>query len=299
MRPSITLARRGSLLAGSFTSRAAAAGPSPQPSASGQPSDGSRCRVALVQGSSRGLGLEFARQLLQRPDHAVVATCRTPSAARELQELQRQHGSSRLAVVQLDPNDEASIAAAAEHVAAQHSHLDLLVNASGVLHDATMTPETGLARVTMDSLLKCFQVNAAGHILVCKAFAPLLVNAAEAGGATPERPAVIANLSARVGSIGDNQLGGWYSYRASKAAVNQLTKCMALEFERRKQPVACILLHPGTVDTDLSKPFQRNVPPEKLFPRERAVRQLLQIIDRTSMQDTGRFYDWKGTEVEW
>lgn len=162
MRPSITLARRGSLLAGSFTSRAAAAGPSPQPSASGQPSDGSRCRVALVQGSSRGLGLEFARQLLQRPDHAVVATCRTPSAARELQELQRQHGSSRLAVVQLDPNDEASIAAAAEHVAAQHSHLDLLVNASGVLHDATMTPETGLARVTMDSLLKCFQVVRAG-----------------------------------------------------------------------------------------------------------------------------------------
>lgn len=72
-----------------------------------------------------------------------------------------------------------------------------------------------------------------------------------------ERPAVVANLSARVGSIGDNRLGGWYSYRASKAAVNQLTKCMALEFERRKQAVSCILLHPGTVDTDLSKPFQR------------------------------------------
>ncbi|KAL4856211.1 putative oxidoreductase [Chlorella vulgaris] len=256
-------------------------------------------RVALVQGSSRGLGLEFVRQLLQRPDHSVVATCRSPSASQQLQDLQRQHGADRLLLVPLDPNDELSIERAAQQVATAHAHLNLLINASGILHDAGMTPETGLQKVTLASLTKCFQVNAAGHILVCKAFAPLLINAAKASCATEERPAVVANLSARVGSIGDNRLGGWYSYRASKAAVNQLTKCMALEFERRKQAVSCILLHPGTVDTDLSKPFQRNVPPEKLFTRERAVRQLLDITDRTSMQDTGRLYDWKGDVVEW
>lgn len=114
-----------------------------------------------------------------------------------------------------------------------------------------------------------------------------------------ERPAVIANLSARVGSIGDNRLGGWYSYRASKAALNQLTKTMSLEFQRRKQPVAAICLHPGTCDTDLSAPFQRNVPPEKLFTRERAVEQLLRIIDSTTMADTGRFVAWDGSPIEW
>ncbi|KAL4433394.1 hypothetical protein ABPG77_010247 [Micractinium sp. CCAP 211/92] len=257
-------------------------------------------RVALVQGSSRGLGLEYVRQLLLRPDTAaVIATCRTPAAATGLQALQAQHGSGRLQIVQLDSTDEASIAAAAEQVAASNSHLDLLINASGILHDESMSPETALARVSMANLLKCFQINAAGHILVCQAFAPLLAAAARENGASEERPAVIANMSARVGSIGDNRLGGWYSYRASKAAVNQLTKCMALEFERRRQRVASVLLHPGTVDTDLSKPFQKNVPPEKLFSRERAVSQLLAIIDRTTMADNGKYLDWAGKEIEW
>ncbi|KAI7838057.1 hypothetical protein COHA_008140 [Chlorella ohadii] len=249
-------------------------------------------------GSSRGLGLEFVRQLVERPNTRVVATCRTPAAAEQLQALQQRH-AGRLHIVQLDSTDESSIARAAEQVAALTQHLDVLINATGILHDASMSPETALARVTMDSLLKCFQVNAAGHILVAKHFAPLLINAAKLNGATDERPAVLANLSARVGSIGDNKLGGWHSYRASKSACNQLTKCAALEFERRKQKVAAILLHPGTVDTDLSKPFQKNVPPEKLFSRERAVQQLLAIVDRTSMRENGRFFDWKGEEVEW
>lgn len=256
-------------------------------------------RVALVQGSSRGLGLEFVRQLLLQPDiSSVVATCRTPAASEGLQALQRQQ-PGRLQIVPLDSTDELSIAAAAEQVSAAHQHLDILINASGILHDAGMQPETGLARITMDSLTKCFQVNAAGHILVCQAFAPLLINAAAANGATEERPAVIANLSARVGSIGDNRLGGWYSYRASKSAINQLTKCMSLEFERRRHKVACLLLHPGTVDTDLSKPFQRNVAPEKLFSRERAVSQLLGIIQGATIADNGKYLDWKGTEIEW
>lgn len=146
-----------------------------------------RQRVALVQGSSRGLGLEFVRQLLQRPDTAsVVATCRQPAAAAQLAALQAQHGAARLQILQLDSTDEGSIAGAAQQVAAQHDHLDLLINASGILHDSTsgMSPETALARVSMDNLVQCFTVNAAGHILVCQAFAPLLANAARANGAT-------------------------------------------------------------------------------------------------------------------
>lgn len=110
---------------------------------------------------------------------------------------------------------------------------------------------------------------------------------------------MIANLSARVGSIGDNRLGGWYSYRSSKAALNQLTKTMSIELGRKGRKVASLLLHPGTCDTDLSAPFQRNVAPEKLFTRERGVRQLLDIIDRATMEDNGKFYAWDGSEIPW
>lgn len=110
---------------------------------------------------------------------------------------------------------------------------------------------------------------------------------------------MIANLSARVGSIGDNRLGGWYSYRASKAALNQLTKTMSLELARKNQKVAAVLLHPGTVDTDLSQPFQRNVVPEKLFTKERAIRQLLKVVDGVQMKDTGSYLAFDGTPVVW
>ena len=215
-------------------------------------------RVALVQGASRGLGLEFVRQLLARPGQRVVATCRSPSSASELAELRAAHGPERLTVTQLDCTDEASVARAAAEVGATHSHLDLLVNTAAILHaGADVQPETALARVRQDALMRVHLVNAFGPLLVTQAFAPLLVAAAHASGANPERPAVVANLSARVGSIGDNRLGGWYAYRASKASLNQLTKCASLDFERRRQHVACILLHPGTVDTDLSAPFQK------------------------------------------
>ena len=110
---------------------------------------------------------------------------------------------------------------------------------------------------------------------------------------------MIANLSARVGSISDNRLGGWYSYRASKAALNQLTKTMSLELGRKGQKVAAVLIHPGTCDTDLSRPFQRNVAPEKLFTKERGVEQMLGIVERTTMAETGTFYAWDGSIVPW
>eukprot|EP00891_Asterochloris_glomerata_P008672 jgi/Astpho2/8672/Aster-08303 len=98
-------------------------------------------------------------------------------------------------------------------------------------------------------------------------------------------------MSARVGSIGDN--------RASKTALNSLTKTMSLEFARRKQNVACIMLHPGTCDTDLSAPYQKNVKPDKLFTKDRAVKQLLGIIDSVTMAESGSFFAWDRQEVPW
>jgi len=247
-----------------------------------------------------GLGLELARQLLHARDYdRVFATCRNPSNAPALAALAAASGG-RLTILPLDVTDEAAIAAAASAVSASTDHLDLLLNAGGVLHiPGVMMPETALARVSQQALTTCLAVNAAGPILVGRAFAPLLVAAEKAAGASEARPAVLASISARVGSISDNSLGGWYSYRASKAALNALTKTASVEFARKRQKVAALVLHPGTCETDLSAPFRANVPPGKLFTVERGASQLLDIVGRATMADNGRFFAWDGAEIPW
>ncbi|XP_077253335.1 NAD(P)-binding Rossmann-fold superfamily protein [Tasmannia lanceolata] len=254
--------------------------------------------VSMVQGASRGIGLEFVRQLLEKTekDH-VVATCRNPSGATGLLELKRRF-EERLDIQQLDLTVESTIEASANFIRERYGSLNLLINASGVLSiPDVLHPETTLSKVQKSSLLFTYEVNAVGPILVIKHMWPLL----KVGGAsgTERDVAVIANLSARVGSIGDNRLGGWHSYRSSKAALNQLTKTISVEFARRKDPVICILLHPGTVDTDLSRPFQRNVPEDKLFTKEFSVQKLLSIINNAKSSDNGKFFAWDGQEIPW
>ena len=139
-----------------------------------------------------------------------------------------------------------------------------------------------------------FEVNAIGPLLMMKAFAPMLTTRGELKNRPPP---VVANLSARVGSIGDNRLGGWYSYRSSKAALNQATKTAALELGRRGG--WAVALHPGTCATNLSAPFQKGVPAEKLFPVERGAAQLLDVIEGLEPADNGGFFSWGGTEIVW
>jgi NAD(P)-dependent dehydrogenase (short-subunit alcohol dehydrogenase family) len=161
-----------------------------------------------------------------------------------------------------------------------------------MLHDATtgMAPEKRLADVRADTLAASFAVNAYGPLLVAKHFERLLAH---------REQAVFASISARVGSIGDNRLGGWYAYRGAKAAQNMFTKTLSVEWARSRRNVICVALHPGTTDTDLSRPFQANVPPEKLFSVERTVRQLLEVVERLTPADTGRFLAWDGREIPW
>jgi NAD(P)-dependent dehydrogenase (short-subunit alcohol dehydrogenase family) len=177
-------------------------------------------------------------------------------------------------------------------VAAEVSRLHLVVNCAGLLHDreACIAPEKRLADVQPDALAASFAVNAAGPLLVAKHFEPLFAHG--------ER-AVFASISARVGSIGDNRLGGWYAYRGSKAAQNMFTKTLSIEWARSRRNVICVALHPGTTDTELSRPFQSNVPPQKLFSTERTVTQLLAVIARLTPTDSGRFLAWDGTEIAW
>ncbi|KAL2642369.1 hypothetical protein R1flu_009956 [Riccia fluitans] len=252
--------------------------------------------VSLVQGASRGLGLEFAKQLLGRgAESHVIATCRNPDSAEKLIALKEQF-PHRLSILPLDVTVESSIEAAAKAVKSSHGRLDLLVNTAGILHVANVVqPETSLSRLNPEAMLLTYQVNAVGPMLVTKHMWPLLKRAKDNNRA----PAVVANLSARVGSIGDNEIGGWYSYRASKSALNQLTKTASVESVRQKASIVCILLHPGTVDTDLSKPFQKNVPKEKLFTTEYSVRRLLGIIDKADLSYNAKFFAWDGQEIPW
>ncbi|KAK1592807.1 hypothetical protein Q3G72_030691 [Acer saccharum] len=238
------------------------------------------------------------RQLLEKNDKGhVIATCRNPNGAMGLLDLKNKF-AERLDILHLDLAVESTIEASATSVREKYGSLNLLINASGILSiPNVLQPETALNKVEKSSLMLSYEVNAVGPILVIKHIWPLLK---VGGGTGTERDvAVVANLSARVGSIGDNRLGGWYSYRSSKAALNQLTKNVSVEFARKKDPVICILLHPGTVDTDLSRPFQRNVPEGKLFTKEFSVQKLLGIINKAKRHDNGKFFAWDGQEIPW
>jgi NAD(P)-dependent dehydrogenase (short-subunit alcohol dehydrogenase family) len=246
----------------------------------------------FIQGGSRGLGLGFVRLCLAEPKVGrVIAACRAPATASALAQLAAQQ-PGRLTVVALDASDESSIAAAAAATADGVARLHLVVNCAGVLHDAArgMRPEKRLADLSADALARAFAVNAIGPLLVARHFEPLLAHG--------ER-AVFASLSARVGSIEDNRLGGWYAYRASKAAQNQYTRTLAIEWARSRRNVICVALHPGTTDTDLSRPFQGNVPAGKLFDVDYAVTHLLQVIDRLQPADNGQFLAWNGDRIPW
>ncbi|KAK2979418.1 hypothetical protein RJ640_016330 [Escallonia rubra] len=245
------------------------------------------------------------KQLLEKNDKGqVVATCRNPTGATGLLELKKRF-SERLDIQTLDLAVESTIEDSARSIAERYGSLNLLINASGVLSiPDVLQPETTLNKVQRSSLLRAYDINAVGPILVIKHMWPLLK--VGGGSGTEREVAVIANLSARVGSIGDNRLGGWHSYRSSKTALNQcmvssevLTKTVSVELARKKDPIICLLMHPGTVDTDLSRPFQRNVAEGKLFTREFSVQKLLSIINNAKSHDNGKFLAWDGQEIPW
>lgn len=192
------------------------------------------------------------------------------------------HGLTRPA---LDLTDEASIAAAAEQLT---SPPDLVVVATGMLHDGDHGPEKAMRDLDHVWMARNFAVNAIGPALVAKYFLPRMPKVGRC---------VFAVLSARIGSIGDNRLGGWYSYRASKAALNQLIRTLAIEERRRNDRSIVVGLHPGTVDTRLSKPFRSTVPAGQLFTPDRAAVQLLDVIDGLKAPDSGRLFGWDGVEI--
>lgn len=246
--------------------------------------------TALVTGASRGIGLAFVRHLAATgAARRVWAGCRHPDSAGALATLAAEHDKVR--PLALDVTDEDSLAAAAGGIGAEGEPLDLVINCAGLLHRPDgPQPERRLDEVRADWLLESFAVNGAGPLLLAKHVEPLL----------PRRErAVFASLSARVGSISDNRLGGWYAYRGAKAAQNMFLKTLSIELARRARGAICVALHPGTTDTELSRPFQGGVPEAKLFSPARSADQLLRVIDRLTRADSGRFYAWNGERIDW
>ena len=245
---------------------------------------------ALILGASQGIGLGLVKQLLQQPDTSqIYATYLHPESATQLLSLAQEY-PQQLNCLQLDITDEAQLSQAVANISDQITQLHLVINCVGILHDEKMQPEKNLRQINPDNLLKYFQVNSIGGVLLAKHLLPLFRH--------PQR-SVLATISAKVGSIGDNSLGGWYGYRASKAALNMLMRNVSIEYARSSPKTIVILLHPGTTDTRLSEPFQKNVPPEKLFSRERTATQLLEVIKGLGDSDSGSFFSWDGTILPW
>ena len=180
--------------------------------------------------------------------------------------------------------DEDSIAKAIKII---EEPLDIIIVATGFLHDKNIKPEKSLHDITMESLEKNFSINIFGPALIAKYFVPKLIR---------DRKSVFAALSARVGSISDNEIGGWYSYRASKASLNMLIKTTSIEAARRYKKSAIIGLHPGTVDTKLSKPYQNNIS-HSLFSPNQSAEYLLEVINKVSSVDSGKVFSWDGKEI--
>ncbi len=245
--------------------------------------------TALVVGATRGIGQGFVRALLQR-DWNVYASYRNFSGTGTLNALTTAF-PGQLNLLQLDLTDEASIEAGVA-IMGQHlaEPLELALCCAGLLHEGERLPEKSLAQLSANWLQRSMAVNALGPLLLLKHMHPLLVQ---------HTSSQFAVISARVGSISENQLGGWYSYRASKAALNMLMKTASIEMGRRFPHLQLLCLHPGTTSTDLSEPFSKRVPPHKLFTVERSVRQLLQVLDEARGGPSGRFLSWDGSEVPW
>ncbi len=244
----------------------------PSPSASPVPPTATAGGSVLVIGSGGGLGAAMVLALQADARYSQVL------------------GLSRSSSPALDYADEATLAASAQWVAQQcaGAALRTIIVATGYLHSEGACPERSWSQLDAAYLQRVMLVNAIGPALVIKHFAPLL---------TRERSSCMAMISAKVGSIGDNALGGWYGYRASKAALNQIVKTASIEMTRRSKLSVCVALHPGTVATALSEPFSKT----GLTVRtpQVAAQELLRVVHHLQPAQTGGFYDYQGQELPW
>lgn len=237
----------------------------------------------LVIGANGGIGREAVKQLCAMPDVSKVYTnARTP--------LEYTH--EKISHSAFDTADETDIRSYVHQLKKDKVEVSLVLCCSGVLHQKSpipLKPEKRLEDIHSEQLMEYFRVNSIKPALWLKHLPHIM----------SLKASKIVVLSARVGSISDNLLGGWYGYRASKAALNMVVKTAAVEYKRRLPNTSLICYHPGTVDTALSKPFQANVTPGKLFSAEFSVSQLLQLVSGLDNDISPHYIDWEGKVINW
>jgi NAD(P)-dependent dehydrogenase (short-subunit alcohol dehydrogenase family) len=224
---------------------------------------------ALVVGASGGIGSAIAETLERDPGCGGIFRLS-----------RRDHPG-------FDVTDEASVADAAQRIASEVDGLDLIFNATGALTIEGVGPEKSLKAIDPQAMLRQFALNAVGPALLLKHFAPLLPR---------DRRGIFGSLSARVGSIGDNHLGGWISYRAAKAAQNQIVRTAAIEIARTRPLAVVAALHPGTVETGLSVGYRGN---HAAVPASEAASNLLGVLDTLPPEKTGGFFAYDRSAIEW
>ena len=230
---------------------------------------------AVVIGASGGIGSAFVDLLTKQHNvQKVYALSRSG----------KTFNDAKVETHTIDITDEESVRQASEQCGEQ---VDIVIVASGELGGGTKLPEKSLRDINMDDMLHSFKVNTFGPALVTKYFVPLLPRKGRS---------IFAALSARVGSISDNKLGGWYSYRAAKAGLNMIIRNVAIEAGRRYKDAVILALHPGAVDTDMTRPYHANIQYE-IFSPEKAAAQLLDVVLGCSPSDSGKFMQWDGQEI--
>ncbi len=232
----------------------------------------------IVTGASGGIGKALLETLMQAFPHAEFDATYFNSPV--------STDDSRLRWRRLDLRDQAAIADFAQ----DFERIDWLINCAGFLHGESGGPEKSIRAVDSDFLLENMRINALPTLLLARYFAAALKRS----------PApLLATISARVGSIDDNRLGGWYSYRMSKAALNMALKTLSIEW-KHSHPRGCVAaLHPGTNDTALSKPFQANVAADNLFRPEYTAAMFVELLSRLQPADSGNFWAWDGSRIAW
>lgn len=243
-------------------------------------------KIALVGGSG-GIGAALLTHLCARDNvESIHSTYFRSPAAGSLGSIGQFGSNTDVIWSQLDVTDDTGVQQWVEKV----GEIDWLINCAGYLHDQNSKPEKSIAQFDSAYFEKNIRVNCLSNLLLAKHAAAAL----RASG-----KGLFASVTAKVGSIEDNRLGGWYSYRASKAAANMALKTLSIEWQRTAPSVRVVALHPGTTDTKLSAPFQSRVPPEKLFTAEQSAGYLLTQLERAHDFPSGRFIAYDGEELPW
>lgn len=249
----------------------------------------SKAKAMFVCGAGHGIGLSIVKEILyQFPQINVIATFRLRYKAEKLFQL-RQDFPDRLKIFQVDPVNETQISDLSIELLSDGIRLDAVINTVGLLHNDSINPEKSLKDFDNRNFIELIKVNTLVTPTLVKHFEKLIPK---------EIPTAFISLSAKVGSIEDNRMGGWYSYRASKAALNMLIKTIAIELQRKRFKALVLSIHPGTTDTELSKPFIKNTK-YTIHTSEESARNILKIIDKRSIQETGQFLSWNQEIIPW